>query len=291
MVGKEKQKQKKEKKIREPEYYVTPTNLKATNYKVYYLHIREKIQYFLMAFIVAAAVIYLFYGGLGKNEFGEPTSFTYIWNASICSIMGIVAGIVYLPQREKQLQKKRLKELRLQFRELLDSLSTSIGSGKTVIDSFRGAYEELLMIYPEDAYIIKELEIINTGLINNINIEVLLMEFGQRSDDDDILGFANVFDACYRKGGNIRDVIKSTHQIISEKMEIEIKIETIVTASKTEQKIMMVMPVGLIGIIKMMSPEFAENFLTPIGLISTTIAVGLFVLAYFIGKEVLDIKI
>ena len=149
----------------------------------------------------------------------------------------------------------------------------------------------MLVIYPEDSYIVKEIEIINTGLLNNINIEVLLMDLGQRSGDSDIMSFASVFEVCYRKGGNIRDIIKSTHQIISEKMEIELKIETIVTASKMEQTLMMFMPIALISIIKMMSPEFAGNFLTPMGLVSTTIAIALFVLAYFIGKEVLDIKI
>ena len=284
-------KQKENTKKREPEYFITQTNVKAINYKVYYLSTKEKIQYFILAFIVGAFVMYLFYGGLGKNEFGEATRLTYILDISLCSIMGIVAGIVYLPQRAKQLQKKRVNTLRLQFRELLDSLSTSIGSGKTVVDSFRTAQEEMLVIYPEDSYIVKEIEIINTGLLNNINIEVLLMDLGQRSGDSDIMSFASVFEVCYRKGGNIRDIIKSTHQIISEKMEIELKIETIVTASKMEQTLMMFMPIALISIIKMMSPEFAGNFLTPMGLVSTTIAIALFVLAYFIGKEVLDIKI
>ena len=40
-----------------------------------------------------------------------------------------------------------------------------------------------------------------------------------------------------------------------------------------------------------MSPEFAENFATPAGIVSTTIAVICFVGAYFIGKTMLDIKI
>ena len=119
-------KQKENTKKREPEYFITQTNVKAINYKVYYLSTKEKIQYFILAFIVGAFVMYLFYGGLGKNEFGEATRLTYILDISLCSIMGIVAGIVYLPQRAKQLQKKRVNTLRLQFRELLDSLSTSI---------------------------------------------------------------------------------------------------------------------------------------------------------------------
>ena len=54
---------------------------------------------------------------------------------------------------------------------------------------------------------------------------------------------------------------------------------------------MIVMPNGLIGMIKMMSPEFAANFVTPAGIIATTIGVVLFVGSYYIGKIVLDIKV
>ena len=108
---------------------------------------------------------------------------------------------------------------------------------------------------------------------------------------NDIVSFANVFETCYRKGGNIKDVIKNTQQIITEKMEVEMESQTIVAGAKNEQMIMTVMPIALIAIIKMMSPEFAANFATPSGIISTTIAVVMFIVAYFVGNIVLAIKI
>jgi tight adherence protein B len=74
-------------------------------------------------------------------------------------------------------------------------------------------------------------------------------------------------------------------------MEIREDIETVVTANKNEQNIMMVMPIALIGMIKMMSPDFAANFVSLTGIIATTVAVALFVVAHFVGKAVLDIKI
>ena len=74
-------------------------------------------------------------------------------------------------------------------------------------------------------------------------------------------------------------------------MEITEDIETIVTANKNEQNIMMVMPIGLVGMIKMMSADFAANFVTPAGIIATTIGVALFVASYYVGKIVLDIKV
>lgn len=189
------------KKEREPAFFITETNIEAMNYNVYYLSVQEKILYFTLAFIVGAAVAYIFYGGLGRNEFGEDTSATYMINTIICSITGTIAAVLFLPQREKQLRLKRKKRLKLQFRELMDSLATSINSGKTVVDAFRGSYDDLQIIFTTDSYIVKELEIINAGFQNNINIEILLLDLGKRSGDNDILSFANVFDTCYRKGG------------------------------------------------------------------------------------------
>jgi len=40
-----------------------------------------------------------------------------------------------------------------------------------------------------------------------------------------------------------------------------------------------------------MSPEFGEGFVSGAGLLSTTFAIGLFVLAGYAGKKILDIKI
>lgn len=74
-------------------------------------------------------------------------------------------------------------------------------------------------------------------------------------------------------------------------MEIREEIETVVTSNKTEQNVMVLMPIALIGVIKMMSPEFAENFVTVTGILSTSIAIVIFIASYAIGKIVLDIKV
>lgn len=261
------------------------------DYSVYTLSIKEKIAYFMLAFLVGASVGYLFYGGIGKDEFGNPTTLTKVLNILIPSTVGIIAGVLFLPIRRDQIIAKRKKALHMQFRDLLEAVATSIGAGKNMVDSFKSAYDDLCMQYPRDAFIIHEVRNILAGINNNINIEVMLLDFGRRSGIDDIKSFANVFDTCYRKGGNIKEVIKNTKQIILDKIEIEMEIQTLITSNKMEQSIMTVMPIAIVGMIKLISPDFAKNFVSPAGLISSTIAIGLFVVAYFVGRSVLDIKL
>lgn len=282
---------KKDEKEKEPEFYASATNIPTLNYRVYYMKPMEKLLYFLLAFVIGAAVGYLFYGGIGKDEFGQPTMLTWILNITISVLVGVIAGVLFVPARTKAIIAKRRTELTHQFRDMLDALTTSLGAGKNVMDSFAAVYEDMKVQYDEEAYIIKELEVILSGLHNNVDIEEVLMDFGNRSDIDDIKSFANVFKISYRKGGNLKDIIRNTHSILSDKMEITEDIETLVTSNKTEQNIMVIMPVLLIGLIKMMSPEFAANFATPTGIISTTFSLIIFVVAYFIGKAVLDIKL
>ncbi len=252
---------------------------------------KEAAAYFVLAFVVGAAVGYLFYGGLAKDEFGQATLLTWILNVAISVTVGFVAGKLFLPVRTEQIIHKRRQQLGNQFRDMLDGLTTSLGAGNNVADSFRAVKEDLQMQYEEGAYILQELYVILAGMQNGVPIEDMLYDFGTRSGIDDIKSFAEVFKVSYRKGGNMKDIIRNTHAILNDKMEIREDIETVVTSNKTEQNMMIVMPIVLIAMIKGMSPEFAANFATVTGVISTTIAIGCFVAAYYIGKMILDIDV
>ncbi|MFI3170044.1 MAG: type II secretion system F family protein [Faecalibacterium sp.] len=288
---KEKTPKSKPEKVIEPQYYRSATNIQTLNYHVYYMSTAEKIVYYILGFAVGAAVGYLFYGGIAKNEYGDPTTLTYIINTIVSVSVGLVTGKVFLPIRTEQILQKRQRQLRTQFRDMLEALSTSMSAGKNVVDSFDSIYYDMSMQYGESAFIIQELKVINNGLANGVNIEELLADFGARSASEDIVGFANVFEVCYRKGGNIKDTVRSTYDILSEKMAISEDIATVVSGSKSQQYIMLLLPIMMIVMIKSMSADFAANFVTLAGIGATTVAIGLFVISYFVGKVMLNIKV
>lgn len=98
---------KERKKQKEPELYMSAVNMPVINYHVYYMKFLEKMLYFLAAFFVGAIVGYLFYGGIGKDEYGNATTLTYICDAVICISMGLLTGKLFLPIRTKQIIKKK----------------------------------------------------------------------------------------------------------------------------------------------------------------------------------------
>ena len=251
----------------------------------------EKALYFVLAFVIGAAVAYLFYGGIGKDDYGKATIVTYICDIVIMTVIGFVAGKLFMPIRKDQIIAARKKKLRTQFIDLLDSLATSISSGKNVPNAFVAAREDLLVQYQPDAFIVQEVDNIISGIQNNIDVGSMLINFGERSGIQDIRTFGRVFETAYSKGANLKDVVRNSHLILSNKCEIEAEIETKVASNKNEQNIMIIMPVILILMIKMAGSDFASNFTTPTGILCTTIAIGAFIGAYFLGRKILKIEV
>ena len=281
---------KKKKEEKEPEFYMSAINTPIYNYNVYNFKKTEKIIYILVAFIVGAFVGYIFYGGIGKDEYG-PTLKTYICDILISTITGLILVKIFLPMRNAQIIKKRRNLLRTQFIALLDSLSTSIAAGKNVPQAFESAREDLIIQFTESSYIVEELNIIVEGLRNGMQIENMLADFGRRSGIQDIENFGKVFEVSYRRGANMKDIIRNTHDILSKKILIEAEIETKITSSRNELYVMLVMPVLLISMMKFTGGGFAENFVTPTGLVSTTVAIVLFVVSFLVGKKVMNIEV
>lgn len=282
---------KKKQKIDEPLYEVSGTNQQMINYKVYKMSTNEKALYFILAFVIGAAVAYLFYGGIGKDDYNNPTLLTYILDVIVMAGAGFAAGRLFLPIRKDQIIEARRKKLRKQFIDLLDSLSTSISSGKNVPKAFEAAREDLMVQYQPDDYIVQEVDNIISGIENNIDVGSMLLNFGERSGIQDIRTFGRVFETAYSKGANLKDVVRNCHAILSSKVEIEAEIETKVASNKNEQNIMLIMPVVLIAMIKMAGSDFAKNFTTSAGILSTTIAIAAFVGAYFLGRKILKIEV
>lgn len=282
-------KQKKEKIIKGPEFLPSCIGNAMINYQEYYMSAAEKIFFFLLAFVSGGLVGQIFYGGLFKED-GEPTTATYISSIIIFVIIGGVVAKIVLPIIEKMLKEKRQLELRDQFRDLLEILTTALASGNTVTDSFVNARNDILGQYTEKDYIVIELAEIVNGLENGVTLENLISNFGSRSGLEDIQNFSNVIGNCYRMGGNFKDVVRRTKDIISDKMAITDEINTKLASNKMQLNAMSLMPILLVGMIKAMNPTFAENLASPVGVLVTTLAICGLGGAYFWGQKIINIE-
>lgn len=273
----------------EPKYVPSVLNNPMLNYKVYYMSLGEKILYFLLTFGAGGAVGIVFYGGLFKVE-GEATTATMISNIVVFCLVGLLAVKFFIPAIRASLKNKRDKTLRKQFMNLLECLSVALAAGNTLNDAFANAKSDMRSQYTEKDMIIQEITEINEGMENGHTLEEMMTAFGQRAENEDIENFANVISNCYRMGGNFKDVIKKTRDIISDKIAIEEEIETKLSSNKLQHNAMCLMPIALVAMLKLSSPSFAANLSSFLGVIITTIAIAIFVGSYFWGQKIIDIK-
>lgn len=274
----------------QPQYYMSAINNPVLNYRVYIMKPREKLLFFLLTFIAGGLVGLVFYGGLFKNGDGVATVATYISDVLVFCVVGLLSSKIFIPVITQALKNRRLKKLKIQFRDFLDSLSNSLSGGMNVNDAIANSCNDLAMQYSEDAYIVREVQEIVDGLRNNIPLETLLKDFGERSGNDDISNFAAVFETAYRTGGNIKEIIRRTTDIISEKIMISEEIQTKITSNKMQMQIMNVIPIFLVLMLRLSSSEFDAAFGSIVGVICMTIGVGFFLAAYKMGQKMMDIK-
>lgn len=244
----------------------------ADDYHVYPLNMRERLTGFAIGGIGGAVVLYLFFASVVPAV-----------------IAGLVTGYYAVPVYQRYLLKKRRRELLFQFKDMLESLTSSYSAGKNTRDSFMDALNDMRNMYGDEADIVKELVLIVVGVDNNINMEVLLMNFADRSGLDDIESFANVFEVSLRQGADIKSIIASTRDIISDKVEIELEMETMLAGNKNELNIMMLMPVILCISLRGMSGETFGNSVSNV--IVKIVAIGIFAGAYVMGQKLTDIKL
>ena len=273
----------------EPQYITSVLNNQMLNYKIYYMSFREKLLYFLLTFVAGGVVGLIFYGGLFKSD-GEATTATAISNLVVFCLVGLMAAKFFVPAIRASLKNKRDKKLRKQFMNLLENLSVSLTAGNTLNNAFVNSKTDMLNQYSERDMIIIELSEIISGMENGHTLEEMMTAFGQRAENEDIENFSNVISNCYRMGGNFKDVIRKTRDIISDKIAIEEEIETKLASNKLQHNAMCLMPIALVGMLKLSSASFAANLSSFIGVIITTIAIAIFVASYFWGQKIIDIE-
>ncbi len=205
-------------------------------------------------------------------------------------VIGVVVGFIAVPIFRDYLQNKRKKAILLQFRDLLDSLSNSFSAGKNTPDAFADALEDMKMAYGDKVPMVEELMIVLGGLHNGYVIEDLLKDMSLRCGIDDINSFAETFAVCNRLGGNLKKIVADSRDIISDKIEIEMEIETTIAANKNDINIMCVMPFLIVAMMGTLG-QASISANTPLNVIVKIIAIVMFAVAYMLGRKITDIKV
>lgn len=221
---------------------------------------------------------------------GVAVGYVFFENLVMAAVLSVILVIVAQKPFEKFCKKQRQRRLLLQFKDLLEALTASYSAGQTTTSAFADALEEMSNLYGENADIVAEVQMVNVGLQHNYNIEDLLLNFAQRSGLDDVDSFANVFEVCNRKGGNLKQVVAESRGMINDKIEVEMEIQTMIAGSQNELNVMMCMPLVIMIAMKGLGTT-SSGMAGVYNFIAKLVALGIFGAAYVIGRKIVDIKV
>lgn len=212
------------------------------------------------------------------------------------SLAGIAVFVVIAPMAY-QLQKQektsmRQGELRNQFKECIRVVTASMHVGYSVENAFGEAERELVQLLGSQADMCRELHVINQQIRLNVPIEKLLGHLAVRSGVEEVFSFGQVFGYAKRNGSDFLRILQDTVERITQKAELEQEIQAMVAAKQLEQRIMNVIPLGILFLIDLTSPEFLEMMYTGMfGRICMTIVLLFYGGAYLLSRKIVDIRI
>jgi tight adherence protein B len=246
-----------------PDYSVSPSG------------VFDHIAAFLTGFAAGFAVLFVFYKIFALSIVG-----------------GVLTGTVWIFVSSNNAINKRKRRLRIQFFDLLEALSVSMRAGSPVAKALQSARADLLLIYPENSDIMMELDAIIGKFMNTIPLSEGFADFAGRSGLDDIASFASIYATIEGKSSRADEIVRETQQIIADKMEIEMEIETLMTAAKSEVNIMLFMPLVILAVIGYAGAGFMDAiYTTTVGQLVATGGLIVFIISYIMAQKFSSVKL
>lgn len=192
--------------------------------------------------------------------------------------------IRYVKQKKGEKQRAELTE---QFKECILAVSASLQAGYAVENAFLESREDMGNLYGEGSMIHEELEMIRRGLVINVPLEELLLDFGERSGCEEIRQFAQLFSIAKRGGGSLPEMIRTSANLISEKVEARREVRTLLSGRIMEQNVMRAMPFGIVFYVGSIYQGYFDPLyqdLTGRGIM--TLCLLLYLAAIFVGEKI-----
>ena len=200
--------------------------------------------------------------------------------------------MIYMRDWHDDISRKKEQELRQQFRDSIQVMASALKAGYSVENAIREAGKDISPVYSEETRIRKEFERMERQMDMNMSAEEVLKGFAERTGQEDIENFVNVFAAAKKSGGDSIAVIRNAVKLISGKIDTEKEIETMIASQKLEFNIMCAVPFVIILYMKLTFGEFLSVLYgNPAGAAVMTVCLCVYLSAYWLGRKIICIEV
>ena len=211
------------------------------DYTVYEFSFREKWLCFFEGMALNGLVSFLFYNSLSAM------------------IPGMLLVVFYLKEKKHMLARKRRGQMRVELKEYLNALIAALQTGRSIENAFREAFKDTARYIGKETDFLNEIKKICAGMDIGQPLEPMLMDFAVRSQLEELAYFAQVFSVGKRSGGNLIGIMKNTIHMLQERMDAEEEIATAVTEKQLEFQLMSVIPLAIIGYLRITAGTLLEH--------------------------------
>ena len=136
------------------------------------------------------------------------------------------------------------------------------------------------------------LEQLYRGLELHIPVESCIRKMGEETEVEVIQDFAVVFEIAKRQGSRMTYTLEKTIQQIYEKIELRLELHAMIAAKKMEQKIMCIMPFGILVFVGNKSGGYFEPLYHNLqGNLIMTICMSVYILGVLWGERLTEVRI
>ena len=238
------------------------------------LDIKEWISAIVVYIVLAVAAAMLFYDSLA---------------AALVFAPGFLLFIKYV---KKIRTRKRKEQLTLEFLRCLSSVSTSLSAGISPENAFAAAASDMEKMYGSRSVMKKELDTLNLQTATGTGLADALFDLAARIGIADVYDFAVVFSVAREKGANLGSVIARCVGIMEQKTEAETEASVLIRSKQYEQRIMCIIPPGIIAYLRLSSAGFIRVlYHNSLGIVVMSVCLLVYVFAIWLSERIGDIRV
>lgn len=210
------------------------------------------------------------------------------WGIAASPVIYVIGSRIYRKSRIKA----RKDQLTSQFIDALKSIGNAMSAGYSMENACLEAQKEMELLYGTEAYMYQEMAEINRSQKMSVALEKSIEEFANRTKNEDIMSFSQIFSFAKRNGGSMVEIIESTTYKINAKYETQKEIEVSIAAKKMEQRVMSALPIFMVAYLRLTSPEYLSRIYgNALGITFMTGCLMVYAIALIGAERIMDIKV
>ena len=214
--------------------------------------------------------------------------FGRIW-AGLLMSPGIV---LYYRKRIGSIRRRIMDSARDSYRESLLVFKSALFAGLSAENAWKSATQEMANLYGDDEYTVVCMKNACRRLNVNESMEDVINYFAAQMRIEEAMDFAEVFGYAKRSGGNLSKILAASADRLTEKIQTERNIRTLLAGKKLEQLIMIVIPPAICFYLKVFSPGYLDPlYESAAGTLIMAVCLAVYLGACEISGKIADIRV